>query len=333
MIADRSQQVPNNSYSPPPEYYVDVQYVCVDCGRAEVWKAEQQKWYYEVAKRSLYAIANRCLDCRGKPVQRGGLPPVHHVGTLMKRLFTAINQRLVEAGFRFDRKFTSSFPDRGSMEFSRLNERLVVSYRRPDGRDRLPAIAAESVHKFAGTQLIAYEEFASFADFDAEISKLASAIQKYLAPSPSEMTDGERAAGKASTKDHQATRISKDNMPEERMSDTELLRAAYAAFNSRDIAAALTTMSPSVKWPKAFKGGFASGHEEVRAYWTEQWSEINPHVEPKSFHQEPGGRVLVEVHQVVRDLLGNEIFDGHVGHRFTIEDGFITAMEVCDVPA
>lgn len=63
----------------------------------------------------------------------------------------------------------------------------------------------------------------------------------------------------------------------------ELLRAAYAAFNARDIDAALALMSPDVVWPKAFKGGFVRGSEEVRAYWTEQWSEINPHVEPVSF--------------------------------------------------
>lgn len=49
----------------------------------------------------------------------------------------------------------------------------------------------------------------------------------------------------------------------------DLLRAAYAAFNARDIDAALVTMAPDVAWPKAFKGGVARGYHEVRAYWTE----------------------------------------------------------------
>src|SRR3546814_11112882 len=62
--------------------------------------------------------------------------------------------------------------------------------------------------------------------------------------------------------------------------EIQLLRAAYAAFNARDIDAALALMTPDVAWPRAFKGGFVRGHEEVRAYWTEQWSEIDPHVEP-----------------------------------------------------
>lgn len=121
-------------------------------------------------------------------------------------------------------------------------------------------------------------------------------------------------------------------MPDQSSPDIELLRAAYAAFNARDIDAALATMAPDVVWPKAFKGGFARGHQEIRAYWTEQWSEINPRVEPTSFHAEAGGRILVHVHQLVRDIAGLVIADGHVGHRFTIESGAIRSMEVCPLP-
>jgi ketosteroid isomerase-like protein len=115
--------------------------------------------------------------------------------------------------------------------------------------------------------------------------------------------------------------------------EIELLRAAYAAFNARDVDAALALMTPDVAWPKAFKGGFVRGPEEVRAYWMEQWSEINPHVEPIAFHREDAGQVLVKVHQVVRDLVGAVLADEHVGHRFTIEHGLIQAMEVCPLPS
>ena len=120
--------------------------------------------------------------------------------------------------------------------------------------------------------------------------------------------------------------------PAQPSSETDLLRAAYAAFNARDIDAALATMTPDVTWPKAFKGGFARGPAEVRAYWTEQWSEIDPHVEPASFHPKGVGRVVVDVHQVVRDLAGVVVADEHVGHLFTIESGLIQAMEVCPSP-
>lgn len=122
-------------------------------------------------------------------------------------------------------------------------------------------------------------------------------------------------------------------MPDQPSQDVALLRAAYAAFNARDIDAALATMASDVRWPKAFKGGFACGHTEVRAYWTEQWSEIDPHVEPVSFHPEEAGRILVEVHQVVRDLAGVVLADQHVGHRFTVENGLIRSMEVGPDPS
>jgi len=113
----------------------------------------------------------------------------------------------------------------------------------------------------------------------------------------------------------------------------ELLRAAYAAFNTRDIDAALTLMTSDVHWPRAFKGGFVCGSEEVRAYWTEQWSEIDAHVEPVAFHGEDDGQIVVKVHQVVRDLTGTILADEYVGHHFTIENGLIQAMEICSLPS
>ncbi len=121
-------------------------------------------------------------------------------------------------------------------------------------------------------------------------------------------------------------------MPDQPAPETELLRAAYTAFNARDINATLALMTPDVHWPRAFKGGFVRGPKEVRTYWTEQWSEIDGHVEPVAFHIEEDGQVLVEVRQIVRDLTGALLADEHVGHRFTFENGLIKAMEVCSLP-
>lgn len=110
--------------------------------------------------------------------------------------------------------------------------------------------------------------------------------------------------------------------------DVDLLVAAYAAFNGRDIDSALALMTSDIAWPRAFKGGFVHGPEEVRAYWTEQWREINPHVEPTAFYPEDDEHIAVDVHQIVRDLHGKVLVDEHVGHRFTIKHGLIQAMEV-----
>lgn len=121
-------------------------------------------------------------------------------------------------------------------------------------------------------------------------------------------------------------------MPDQPTPETELLRTVYAAFNARDVNTAIALMTPEVAWPRAFKGGFVRGPEEVRAYWTEQWSEIDGQVEPVAFHSQESGRILVEVHQVVRDLAGTVLADEHVGHRFTIKHGLIQGMEICPIP-
>ena len=64
VAADMSKQAPNNSWGGPVMAYFDTVFRCRDRGREEVWTAEQQKWYYEVAKGPLYAKAVRCADCR-----------------------------------------------------------------------------------------------------------------------------------------------------------------------------------------------------------------------------------------------------------------------------
>lgn len=64
IAADLSQQVPNNSYSLPPTFYIDQPFTCKDCGAREVWTAERQKWWYEVAKGPVFSIAVRCRSCR-----------------------------------------------------------------------------------------------------------------------------------------------------------------------------------------------------------------------------------------------------------------------------
>ena len=122
-------------------------------------------------------------------------------------------------------------------------------------------------------------------------------------------------------------------MPDKFTSEIELLRTAYKAFNTRELDAALAVMAEDVTWPRAFKGGFVRGRAAVRAYWLEQGSEIDAHVEPVAFHSEDAEQILVEVHQVVRDLAGAILADVYVGHRFTIDRGLIQGMEICSLPS
>ena len=107
-----------------------------------------------------------------------------------------------------------------------------------------------------------------------------------------------------------------------------LIHRAYAAFNARDIDAALATMQPQVQWSKAWEGGYISGHAEIKAYWTRQWTEINPRVAPVEFAGRPNGSLEVTVQQNVQDLQGNPVFEGLVKHVYTFEAGLIRTMDI-----
>ena len=107
-----------------------------------------------------------------------------------------------------------------------------------------------------------------------------------------------------------------------------LIARAYAAFNRRDIDSALALMSEEVSWPKASEGGRAVGKEEIRSYWTRQWKEFDPHVEPLEVIDREGGITEVRVHQLVKSLGGDVLSDREVWHVYTIGDGLIERMDI-----
>ena len=109
-----------------------------------------------------------------------------------------------------------------------------------------------------------------------------------------------------------------------------LIAQAYSAFNKRDIDGALALMTQDVSWPKASEGGKVVGKEEIRAYWTRQWDEFDPYVEPLAITEEDGGKVRVRVHQLVKSLQGDVLSDSEVLHVFTVNSGLIAAMDLGD---
>jgi len=48
---------------------------------------------------------------------------------------------------------------------------------------------------------------------------------------------------------------------------------------------------------------------------------------------EDARRILVGVHQVVRDPVGTVLADEHVGHRYTLEHGIASNHGICLPPA
>ena len=109
-----------------------------------------------------------------------------------------------------------------------------------------------------------------------------------------------------------------------------LIEQAYSAFNKRDIDAASALMTEDVSWPKASEGGRVVGKDEIRAYWTRQWREFDPHVEPLAITEGDGGRVRVRVHQLVKNIQGDVLSDSEVLHVFTVNSGLIAAMDLGD---
>ena len=112
------------------------------------------------------------------------------------------------------------------------------------------------------------------------------------------------------------------------MRDVEMLERMYERFNARDMESVLASMHPDVVWANGMEGGHVRGRHEVRSYWTRQWAMVDPRVEPVAFSSGSDGEILVEVHQVVRDLHGTVLVDKMVGHVFRIEDGLIKRFDI-----
>ncbi|HXR76355.1 MAG TPA: nuclear transport factor 2 family protein [Bryobacteraceae bacterium] len=113
------------------------------------------------------------------------------------------------------------------------------------------------------------------------------------------------------------------------MANTQpVIADVYAAFNQRNIDGALALMSESVSWPKASEGGRVVGKEEIRAYWSRQWKEFDPHVTPIEVIDRGAGKIDVRVRQLVKSLGGDVLSDSEVWHFYTTRDALIERMDL-----
>jgi uncharacterized Fe-S cluster protein YjdI len=102
----------------------------------------------------------------------------------------------------------------------------------------------------------------------------------------------------------------------------------YAAFNARDIDTVLSQLATDVDWPNAIDGGRLHGHEAVRAYWAQQFIAVSPTVHPTNVVLDDNGKVVVTVHQVVRDLSGSVLKDQYVQHVYELRGEMIARMDI-----
>src|SRR2546430_17429568 len=107
------------------------------------------------------------------------------------------------------------------------------------------------------------------------------------------------------------------------MEREQRLRAAYAAFNARDIDAALRQMTADFDWPNAWEGGRVHGHEGVRDYWRRQWSAIDPMAQAVAFTTRPAGIIGADVDAVTRSLAGTVPCQARVRYVYGFPDDFL----------
>jgi hypothetical protein len=110
--------------------------------------------------------------------------------------------------------------------------------------------------------------------------------------------------------------------------EREILRSAYRNFNARNIDAVISRMHPQVEWANGMEGGHVHGKDEVRAYWTRQFTTLNPQVEPVQIEPGKDGSWVVRVHQVVHDREGNLLLDTTVYHTYQFREGLIARMDI-----
>lgn len=54
----------------PAVCYQDIEFVCTDCGRPDLWSAGSQQHYFEISKASPHKQPKRCYDCRQRELAR-----------------------------------------------------------------------------------------------------------------------------------------------------------------------------------------------------------------------------------------------------------------------
>lgn len=108
----------------------------------------------------------------------------------------------------------------------------------------------------------------------------------------------------------------------------ERLSDLYAAYNARELETVLEQLSPEVDWANAWEGGRVHGRDAVRDYWTRQWAEIDPTVEPQSVTELPDGSVAVDLRQTVRDLDGALLAESDVRHVYRFDGELVARMDV-----
>ena len=110
--------------------------------------------------------------------------------------------------------------------------------------------------------------------------------------------------------------------------DEQVIHQIYNGFNARDMEGVFALLTDDVAWANAMEGTHVHGKDAIRDYWTHQWSVIDPHVEPLKIAKAADGSLVVDVHQVVKNLEGQTLIDETVKHAFRLDGGRVQRFDI-----
>ena len=110
--------------------------------------------------------------------------------------------------------------------------------------------------------------------------------------------------------------------------DEQVIHQIYNGFNARDMEGVFALLTEDVAWANAMEGTHVHGKDAIRDYWTHQWSVIDPHVEPLKIAKAADGSLVVDVHQVVKNLEGQTLIDETVKHAFRLDGGRVQRFDI-----
>ncbi len=108
-----------------------------------------------------------------------------------------------------------------------------------------------------------------------------------------------------------------------------LLHHLYPDFNQRNIEQLMPHFAIDADWPNGMTGGREIGHQAIRDYWNNQWRVINSTVTPISYRV-LRGQIILEVHQLVKDMEDDILSDSVVFHTYTFLGEKITRMDISE---
>lgn len=105
----------------------------------------------------------------------------------------------------------------------------------------------------------------------------------------------------------------------------------YARFSNGDVDGMLALLTSDVEWVNEPKGEHVEGKVALRAHWERQWNAAKIELSPVDIAPTDSG-VLVVVQERVSTHSGKVLFEGRVGHAYTIRDGLIARCDIVDAP-